>query len=158
MTEAQSNAQPQFAMQRIYVKDISFESPRSPEVFQEKWAPQVKLDLNTGNKKLQDDVYEVVLSLTLTVTCEEQTAFLIEVQQAGIFTIAGMQPEALEKALGAFCPNLLFPYARETVDSLANRGSFPALYLSPINFDALFAEAVKRRTEAQQGQVEASTH
>ena len=141
----QASNQPQFALQRIYVKDISFESPRAPGVFQEQWAPQVKLDLNTANQKLQENIFEVVLSLTITVSSQDQTAFLVEVQQAGIFTIAGIEDERLEQTLGAFCPNLLFPYARETVDSLVTRGSFPALHLAPINFDALFVEARKRR-------------
>lgn len=139
--------QPQFVMQRIYVKDLSFESPRSPVAFQEKWAPQVKLDANTSASKIKDDIYEAVLTLTVTVKNNDETAYLVEVQQAGIFGIKGVEGAALERAIGAFCPNILFPYAREAVDSLVVRGNFPPMHLAPINFEAVFAEAKKRQAE-----------
>lgn len=149
--------QVQFAMQRIYLKDLSFESPRSPLAFQEKWAPQVKLDANTNANKVKDDIYEVVLTLTITVSNNDETAYLVEVQQAGVFAMRGLDQASLEHTLGAFCPNILFPYAREAVDNLVVRGNFPPMHLAPINFDAIFAEAKKRQAEqSQQGGQEQS--
>ncbi|GHA15637.1 protein-export chaperone SecB [Oceanisphaera arctica] len=150
-TEAQQ--QVEFQIQRIYLKDVSFEAPSTPLVFQKEWKPEVKLDLDTKSARLGDNVFEVVL--TLTVTChmgEGETAYLCEIQQAGIFTIGNMAEPQLAHCLGAFCPNILFPYARETVGSLVGRGSFPQLNLAPVNFDALFAAHVQR---AQQQQADA---
>ena len=138
--------QAQFALQRIYVKDLSFESPKSPAVFQTQWSPQVNLDLNTRHTKLQDDIYEVVLSLSATVTNgADDVTFIAEVQQAGIFAIAGLDEASMRHTLGAFCPNILFPYAREAIDNLVSRGSFPPLMLAPVNYDALFAQSEQRR-------------
>ncbi len=145
-------SQPQFSLQRIYAKDISFESPKSPSVFQAQWSPQVNLDLNTRHTQLQEGMYEVVLTLNATVTNgEDETTFIAEVQQAGIFAINGLDEAALRHTLGAFCPNILFPYAREAIDNLVLRGSFPPLMLSPVNFDALYAQAEQRRTEEAAG-------
>ncbi len=156
-TESANN--PQFALQRIYVKDISFESPKAPEVFRKEWKPKVNLDLNTRNNKLDDGVFEVVLSLTVTVTNNEESAFVVEVQQAGIFVITGMDDANLHKALGSFCPNILFPYAREAIDNMVTRGSFPPIMLSPVNFDALYAQAAaQKQAEAAQQQTEAAAH
>lgn len=144
MSENQQEA-PQFALQRIYVKDLSFESPKAPEIFQNQWQPEVKLDLNTSNRPLEDGLFEVVLSLTITVDSgaeeNKETAFVVEVQQAGVFMARGLEEEELHRTLGAFCPNLLFPYAREAVDNLVLRGSFPPLMLAPVNFDALYMQA-----------------
>ncbi|MCD8475906.1 MAG: protein-export chaperone SecB, partial [Shewanella fodinae] len=142
MAEVANNEQqaPQFNIQRVYIKDVSFETPNSPAVFQKEWAPEVKLDLDTRSAKLADDVYEVILSLTVTAQNGEETAFLCEVQQAGIFTISGLTEPQMAHSLGAFCPNVLFPYAREAVASLVSRGTFPQLNLAPVNFDALFAQ------------------
>ena len=138
--------QVQFALQRIYVKDLSFESPKAPAVFQTQWNPQVNLDLNTRHTKLQDDIYEVVLRLSATVTNgEEEVTFIAEGQQAGIFAIGGLDEASMRHTLGAFCPNILFPYAREAIDNLVLRGSFPPLMLAPVNFDALFAQSEQRR-------------
>ncbi|WP_097458884.1 protein-export chaperone SecB [Mangrovitalea sediminis] len=145
-----TEGQPQFALQRIYTKDISFESPSAPLVFQEQWQPQVNLDLNTSNERLNDTQFEVVLSLTVTAKVGEKTAFIVEVQQAGVFFISGFEGDQLGHMLGAYCPNILFPYARELIDSLVNRGSFPALMLSPVNFDAIYAQALQRQQEEAQ--------
>ncbi|NKF52113.1 protein-export chaperone SecB [Shewanella sp. WXL01] len=150
--EVANNAEnPQFNIQRIYMKDVSFETPNSPAVFQKEWTPEVKLDLDTRSNKLADDTYEVILSLTVTANNGDETAFLCEVQQAGIFSIAGLTEPQLAHSLGAYCPNVLFPYAREAVSSLVSRGTFPQLNLAPVNFDALFAQYVQQR------QAEAST-
>lgn len=157
--EAAQGQEPQFAIQRIYMKDVSFETPNSPAIFQVEWKPDVQLDLDTKSTKLADDTYEVVLSLTVTVKVEEQTAFLAEVQQAGIFTIGNMPEPQLAHAIGAFCPNTLFPYARESIASLVNRGSFPQLNLAPVNFDALFASYMQQRAaQAQSAPASSETH
>ncbi|WP_417344491.1 protein-export chaperone SecB [Ferrimonas sp.] len=152
MAEAANNAAneqaaPQFQIQRVYTKDISFETPNSPAIFQKEWKPEVKLDLDTRSNKLADDVYEVVLNITVTTKVEEDVAFLCEVQQAGIFSIANLPEPQLAHALGAGCPNILFPYAREAIASMVNRGTFPPLNLAPVNFDGLFAQYVQRQQE-----------
>ncbi|GAB5499189.1 MAG: protein-export chaperone SecB [Pseudohongiellaceae bacterium] len=142
------NAQqgPQFALQRIYLKDCSLESPRSPQVFQSQWKPKINFDIKTRSNKIQDDVFEVVLILTAEAQLDEQAAFLVEVHQAGIFTARDFDEAQLEQLLATVCPNILFPYAREAIDNLVVKGSFPALMLSPINFDALYQQ------QKQQGQ------
>lgn len=143
--------QAQFALQRIYTKDVSFEAPNVPEVFQSAWKPQVNLDLNTAHTRISDSQFEVVLSLTVTAKLDDKVAFLVEVQQAGVFLAKGIEGPQLGQLLGAYCPNILFPYAREAIDSLVTRGSFPALMLAPINFDAIYAQAVaKQQQEAAQ--------
>lgn len=156
MAEQQATPQtgetPQFAIQRIYVKDLSFETPNSPAIFTKEWKPEVKLDLDNKSTKLEDGMYEVVLSVTVTATVEGQTAFLCEVQQAGIFAIGNMPEAQIAHMLGAFCPNTLFPYAREAVSNLVNRGTFPALNLSPVNFDALFAQYLQQAKAQAEGQ------
>ncbi|QDO99994.1 protein-export chaperone SecB [Thalassotalea sp. PS06] len=136
---------PAFAIQRVYTKDVSFETPSSPAIFQKEWKPEVKLDLDTRSNKLAEDTYEVVLAITVTATLDDQVAFLAEVQQAGIFTVGNMPEPQLAHTLGSFCPNTLFPYAREVVSSLVARGTFPQLNLAPVNFDALFASYVQKR-------------
>jgi preprotein translocase subunit SecB len=149
---ADQQAAPQFSIQRIYVKDISFETPNSPEIFTKEWKPDVKLDLDNKSKKIEDGVYEVTLALTVTATVEGQTAFLCEVQQAGVFVLGNMPDNQMAHMLGAFCPNTLFPYAREAVSNLVNRGTFPALNLAPVNFDALFAQYVQQAQAKAEGQ------
>lgn len=143
---------PQFSLQRIYVRDLSFEAPKSPAIFRQEWTPSVALDLNTRQKSLEGDFYEVVLTLSVTVNNGDEVAFIVEVQQAGIFLIKGLDAAAMSHTLGAFCPNILFPYARETIDSLVVRGSFPALMLAPVNFDALYAQELARIQESGESQ------
>lgn len=148
-TGATEEAQgPQFSLQRIYVRDLSFEAPKSPEIFRQEWSPSVELDLNTRQKPLEGDFHEVVLTLSVTVKTAGETAFIAEVQQAGIFLISGLDVAAMSHTLGAFCPNILFPYAREALDNLVTRGSFPALMLAPVNFDALYAQELARMQTA----------
>ena len=141
MAEEQS---PQFSIQRIYLKDLSLEAPNSPQSFTQEWQPEINLEMNTQSQELGEDVYEVVLTLTVTAKNDGETAFLIEAQQAGIFVVSGMEEAETHHALGAFCPNILFPYARETIDSLVVKASFPALMLAPVNFDALFAQQLEK--------------
>lgn len=145
---AQGEAAAQFSLQRIYVKDLSFEAPKSPEIFRQEWQPNVSLDLNTRQKTLSEDFFEVVLTLSVTVKTGEEVAFIAEVQQAGIFLIKGLEAQSMSHTLGAFCPNILFPYAREALDNLVTRGSFPALMLAPVNFDALYAQELARLQQA----------
>ncbi|MBZ9539771.1 protein-export chaperone SecB [Modicisalibacter tunisiensis] len=139
----------QFSLQRIYVKDISFESPNAPAVFQQPFKPKVGLDLNTTHEAVGENLYEVVVKVTAQVSHADSgsTSFLVEVEQAGLFRIAGLEGDQLDHTLGAFCPNVLFPYARECIDSLVNRGSFPPLMLAPVNFEAMYAQ--KQQREAQ---------
>lgn len=146
---AAQNDQPQFSLQRIYVRDLSFEAPKSPEIFRQEWKPGITLDLNTRQKDLGGDFHEVVLTVSVTVKNGEETAFIAEVQQAGIFLIKGLDAASMSHTLGAFCPSLLFPYAREALDNLVVRGSFPALMLSPVNFDALYAQELARQQGGQ---------
>ena len=156
MTDQQNTAAseeetaPQFSLQRIYVRDLSFEAPKSPAIFRQQWEPSVGLDLNTRQKPLEGDFHEVVLTLSVTVKTGEEIAFIAEVQQAGIFLIKGLDPASMGHTLGAFCPNILFPYAREALDGLVIRGSFPALMLSPVNFDALYAQELQRQQQSAQ--------
>ncbi|MBS0906245.1 protein-export chaperone SecB [Pantoea dispersa] len=148
MSEHSSNEM-QFQIQRVYTKDVSFEAPNAPQVFQKEWEPEVKLDLDTASSQLADEVYEVVLRVTVTASVGEDTAFLCEVQQAGIFTISGIEGTQMAHCLGAYCPNILFPYARECVTSLVSRGTFPQLNLAPVNFDALFMNYLQQQGEGE---------
>ncbi|CCW30435.1 Protein-export protein secB [Xenorhabdus nematophila F1] len=145
----QNNTEMAFQIQRIYTKDVSFEAPKAPQIFQQEWQPEVKLDLDTASNELVQGVYEVVLRVTVTATLEEETAFLCEVQQAGIFSIDGIEGTQLAHCLGAYCPNILFPYARECITSLVGRGTFPQLNLAPVNFDALFMNYLQQQAEPQ---------
>lgn len=141
--QANENPDKQFAIQKIYVKDTSFETPNSPEIFTQQWNPDVNLNLNTASKPIADNTYEVVLTLTVTAKVGDKTAYLCEIQQAGIFTMAGFSEEELKPTIGAFCPATLYPYAREAVTDLVSRGGFPQLVLAPINFDALYAQQIQ---------------
>jgi preprotein translocase subunit SecB len=154
------NAGPEFAVQRIYLKDLSFETPMGAAAFQKQWQPKVNQDLNTTSGKVADDVYEVALRLTITVTDGEDTIYLIEAEQAGLFTIKGLEPQQLTHVINTTCPSMLFPYAREVIDNVLTKGSFPALMLPPINFEALFASAVKQAEEnaAEEVNKESTTH
>ena len=156
MSDAAQQQEPQqnFTIQRIFLKDLSYEAPNSPVIFQKEWEPDVNLDLDTQSRELAEGVYEVVLRLTVTVKNAEETAFLCEIQQGGIFTAENMDPGQLAHCLGAFCPNILFPYARETVSSLVVKGTFPQLNLAPVNFDALFMNYLQQQAEQQGAQTE----
>lgn len=134
----------EFGIQRIYTKDLSYEAPNTPAIFKDEWVPQIDFNLHSAAKKLATDVYEVVLQITTTAKLKEKTAFLVEIKQAGVFTLKGFTTEQLDQMLGSFCPNILYPYARETISSTINRGSFPPLYLTPINFDAIYQEQLAK--------------
>ena len=157
----QQQPQQQFAMQRIYNKDISFESPSTPDIFRKQWQPKVNVDLNTKSEKVDEQGnYEVVLTITITAKVDDDTAFLVEVQQAGIFMITGFEGEDLRRILGTAAPNILFPYARENIDSLCVKGGFPPVMLAPVNFDALYQQALSQaeQQKAAPESGEAATH
>src|SRR5690554_6492062 len=145
---AQAAANPQgtrFGVQRLYLKDASFEAPESPDAFRRPYNPQVNFSINSRSRKIEDNIYEVVLRLTADVKQEDKTVFLVEVQQAGVFEVAGLECERLEQVLTITCPSILFPYGREAVDALAVKGSYPPLMLAPVNFEAVYAQAKRNQ-------------
>jgi preprotein translocase subunit SecB len=137
---------------------MSFESPNAPAIFGGDWQPKHELNINTKIDKLSDESYEVVLSVTVTTKTGEKTAFIVEVQQAGMVTVKGFPEAELGPLLGAYCPNLLFPYAREAISDLVTKGSFPQLVLQPVNFDALFAQHRQQAAEQAKQQSGSQTH
>ncbi|MCL4107935.1 UNVERIFIED_CONTAM: hypothetical protein GTU68_016963 [Idotea baltica] len=143
-------AEQQFIIERVYIKDISFEAPNSPAIFTTEWEPDTSLNLNTQVNPLGEDHYEVELHVNVTVKGKDgKTAFLVEAIQAGAFLIKGYAPDQLNHLLASYCPGQLFPYAREVISNLVSKGSFPEMHLSPINFDALYAQNVaKQQAEA----------
>jgi preprotein translocase subunit SecB len=141
---------PQFSVEKIYVKDVSFEVPNAPQVFSEPAQPQLQMNLNQRVQRVGEGAFEVVLGVTLTCTAGEKTAYLAEVQQAGIFGLAGFDEATLDGMLGTHCPNILYPYIRQTISDLIQAGGFPPFLLQPINFEALYAEGLRQR--AQQGE------
>ena len=143
----QALPQAQLNLQRIYVKDVSFEAPGAPHIFQEQGQPNVEINLSQRSSVLGTDVHEVVLSVTATCKVGDKTAYLAEVEQAGIFGIAGFDDANRDAVLGTYCPNVLFPYVRQIISDLVQNGGFPPLFLQPINFDALYAEQQRRRAE-----------
>lgn len=142
----------QFAIQKIYLKDVSFESPNSPQVFTDgDWQPQINVQINSSSQTVAEGVYEVVVDITVTAKKDEKTAFLVEVKQAGIFAISGFSEENLGGMIGAFCPEALFPYAREAVSELVAKGGFPQLLLAPVNFNALYTQQLQQKAAEQSG-------
>ena len=139
---------PEFLIQRIYIKDLSFETPHSPQIFLKEFQPEISMDINIKTNNLEKDAYEIVLSITVTAKAQDKIAFLTEVQQAGIFTLKGFPQDQLKGLLGIFCPQMLYPYVREVITNLTTKGGFPPLYLQPINFEALYMQQ-----QAAQGDV-----
>lgn len=139
----------QFAIQKLYLKDASLETPASPEVFREEWRPEVNVELNVRNSAMGEAHYEVVLQVTVTARIGEKTAYLCEVHQAGIFGMSGFNERTLQGLLGSYCPSMLFPYAREAISDLTGKGGFPPLALAPVNFDALYAQEQARRQQQE---------
>lgn len=141
-------SEPRFNISRVYLKDLSFESPRAPAIFEVGFQPKLGLDMDVSNTKLKEGLYEVVLKLTVTLKNEEDTAFIIEIQQAGAFVAENIEDAQLDRILGSVCPNILYPYAREAIDSLALKGTFPAPMLAPINFDAWYDQKMAAQAQA----------
>jgi len=146
---AGETGQQQFAIQKIYLKDGSLETPGTPEVFRQSWKPEAKVELNTRHQAIDENLHEVVVTVTVTAQMEEKTIYLCEVHQAGVFSIAGFEETTRNQLLGAYCPGVLFPYAREAVTDLTAKAGFPPMTLSPVNFDALYA---RRRQEAAEAE------
>jgi preprotein translocase subunit SecB len=139
---------PEFAIQRLYIKDLSLETPNTPKIFLDPWEPQMNMDMSTdAGLVLEEGIREVVLTITVTVKIKEKVAFLVEVKQAGIFLLKGFTEEQLHHMLGSFCPNILYPYAREVITDAVVRAGFPQLYLAPVNFDALYEQQKKHQAE-----------
>jgi len=158
MAANQQQGERQLMVHRIYTKDLSYESPNAPEIFRQEWQPQHELNLNSNVTKLADDSFEVVLSLTVTTKLADKTALIVEVHLAGLFGVRGFPESELGHVLGAYCPSLLFPYAREVVSDLVSKGSFPQLVLQPVNFDALFAQHQQQRSEQVEGNSGPTSH
>ena len=150
----QEQAERQIGIQKIYIKDFSFESPRTPELFTKSdWSPTTNLNLRSTHSDAVDDNHEVVLTITVETKHEDTTLFLVELHQAGLFHISGYSKEELEPVIGSFCPSVLYPYARETIAGIVSKGGFPEFLLQPINFDALYAQS--KEQAMQQAQAEA---
>ncbi|MBM3202450.1 protein-export chaperone SecB [Candidatus Woesearchaeota archaeon] len=155
MAESANPQEKQFSLQKLYVKDVSFETPNSPGIFTRPWDPKVEFNLASNAQLLHDNLFEVTVTTTLTVTIEEKTAYLVEVCQAGIFAMVNFAEDELGPLLGSYCPNILFPYAREAVSDLVTKGGFPPMLLAPINFDALYAQHLEQsQAELEQSRVE----
>jgi len=149
MAEEQA-AEKRLSIGKIYLKDFSFESPQAPEVFrQDGWQPKTDLNLRSSHTAVNDDHHEIVLTVTVEAKSDDKTFFLLELQQAGLFEIAGYEGEELGAIIGSFCPNILFPYARESIASLIQKGGFPEFVLQPINFDALYIQSKQQQAAAQ---------
>lgn len=140
-------AGPAFTVEKIYVKDVSFEVPGAPAIFTENVQPELQLNLNQRVQRLGENAFEVVLGVTLTCKAGDKTAYVAEVQQAGIFGLMGLEAQAVDVLLGTQCPNILFPYVRQIVGELIQAGGFPPFLLQPINFDALYAETLRQRQQ-----------
>jgi preprotein translocase subunit SecB len=158
--QAAEQQAPKFIIQKIYTQDVSFESPNSPEIFREEWRPKLDLQLGNDYKRIDEDNHEVILTVTVTAKVGDKTAFLVEVKQAGIFTLTGYSNEEMGPLLGSYCPNTLFPFVREVVSDVVLKGGFPQLVLSPVNFDAMYAHQVEQaKAQAAAKQAEsAATH
>ena len=142
---------PAFTVEKIYVKDVSFESPNSPMIFNENVQPELQLNLNQKVQRLSETAFEVVLGVTLTCKAGDKTAYVAEVEQAGVFGLIGLEPQAIDVLLGTQCPNILFPYVRSMVSDLIQAGGFPPFYLQPINFEGLYAETLRQRQQQADG-------
>jgi preprotein translocase subunit SecB len=141
---ADTEAQPNFVIQRIYIKDISFEAPNTPQVFLDEWKPQMEVEIQNRSLQIGTDTHEVVLRIAVTTKINDKVAFLIEVQQAGIFSVHGATNEQLGPIIGSYCPSILFPYAREAIASLSMNGGFPPIHLAPVNFDAAYHQHMQQ--------------
>lgn len=148
MTEEKQNER-RLTIAKIYSKDLSFESPQAPKVFQAgEWSPETSLNLRSAHTPLENNLHEVVLTITVDAKEGDNTVFLVELHQAGIFEIVGYEGDELGAIVGSVCPNLLFPYAREAIASTVQRGGFPEFVLQPINFDAIYAQSIQQRAAA----------
>ena len=144
---SEQDQQPAFGIEKIYVKDLSLEIPNAPQIFIQREAPQVSIELGNSTSMLEEGVFEVVITVTVTSKIEDKTGFLVEVAQAGIFQIRNVPAENIEMIAAVTCPNILFPYARQTVSDIVTRAGFPPVLLNPINFEALYAQQKQQQTQ-----------
>jgi preprotein translocase subunit SecB len=142
-----AGGQRQLFLQKIYVKDLSFESPKAPEIFTANVSPQTQLNMRSSAREVAQNTQEITLTLTVEAKDQDQTLFLVEVAQAGVFTMQGYTEEERAMLVGSYCPATLYPYAREAISDVVVKGGFPQLLLQPINFDALYAQAMQQRGE-----------
>lgn len=151
-TEEEAQTAFEMQIQRIYIKDVSFEAPNLPTIFHQEWKPQLGFELDTETVQISENTYEVTLHINVETKLEDSNdvAFICEVKQAGVFTITGIDGIQLAHCLASKCPEVLYPYARELIASLVNRGTFPALNLSPVNFDALFVDYLERQQASEE--------
>lgn len=149
LMQPEQEAGAQFHIQKLYAKDVSFEVPNAPEVYQDSGQAEVKMSLAQRVNELEGDAFEIVLTVTVTATVGEKTAYLAEVAQAGIFTISGFNEQANHAVMNTLCPTVLFPYVRQTIGSLVAEGGFPPLVLQPVNFDQLYAQRMQQMMQEQ---------
>ena len=155
MAEEKEQAEKRLSIGKIYLKDFSFESPQAPGVFrQSDWKPKTDLNLRSSHTALEENHHEIVLTVTVEAKADDKTFFLLELQQAGLFEISGYEDDEFGAIIGSFCPNVLFPFARETVASLVQKGGFPEFVLQPINFDALYVQSKQQQAAQQAEQAE----
>ena len=155
MADEEKGAEKHLAIAKIYVKDFSFESPQAPGIFRKNdWKPKTNLNLRSSHNAVDDKFHEIVLTITIEAQEEDKTCFLVELQQAGLFEISGYEGEEMQAIVGSFCPNILFPYARESLASLIQKGGFPEFVLQPINFDALYMQSKQQQMAAAAAQAE----
>lgn len=152
MTEQKKPAGPQLGLQRVYTKDVSFESPNTPQLFKEEWKPEVNVELSNNANKLDDKNYEVELTVTITVKVGDSVAYLAEVKHAGIFTLDGFAKDAIDGVLGSYCPSVIFPFAREAIADLIQKGGFPPFYLQPVDFNALYAQHMQQQAAQKESE------
>lgn len=146
MSDAQT--QPMFSIEKVFVKDISLEIPNAPQVFLEREAPTVDIQLHHNSSQVDEGVYQTILTVTVTAKVKDKTMFLVEVGQAGVFVVRNIPPQELDAVLGIACPNILFPYAREVVSDTTVRAGFPPVVLNPVNFESIYQQAVQQQQAA----------
>lgn len=153
-TEEEQKAR--FVIQKVYTKDISFETPNSPDIFREEWKPELDLQLGNEYKRIDEENHEITLTVTVTAKVADKVAFLVEVKQAGVFLLTGYSDQEMGPMIGSYCPNTLFPFAREVVSDIVLKGGFPQLVLAPVNFDALYMQQMEQAK--QQAAAQATSH
>jgi len=150
--------QARFVIQKIYTKDISLETPNSPEIFREEWKPELDLQLGNDYNRIDDDNHEIILTVTVTARVGGKVAFLAEVKQAGVFSLTGYSDQEMGPLVGSYCPNTLFPFAREVISDIVLKGGFPQLVLAPVNFDAVYMNQMEQAKQKAQAAGGETTH
>jgi len=148
--EKQTEGEKRLTIAKIYIKDFSFESPQTPKIFKAgEWSPQTNLNLRSSHTAVDENLHEIVLTITVDAKEGDNTIFLVELHQAGLFEVSGYEQDELGAIIGSFCPNMLFPYARESIAGIIQKGGFPEFVLQPINFDALYLQSQQQKAAAE---------